>query len=404
MPLKIQKILSQTARNTHASPIREMLALTQKPNITSFAGGLPAPESFPNKKMAVSLMQQAYNLYGSIIFQYAPTEGFPPFVDQVKKRLIAEGFKGITENSILVTSGSQQALLLIAEALINPGDIIITESPTYLGALQAFNHFRPRYITVKTSLQTGIDPNHLADTLKEHPKTKIVYLVTDFQNPMGTTLSLQTRDAIADIASKHQNVIFIADSPYKDLRYKGNDVPSLHSIVQQKGGSDNIVELRSFSKIFAPGSRIGYIVCENSELIKYLSWLKQGADLQASTISQALIAVFMREGYLDLTIKQNISLYTPRLEAMAQAMDKSFPSYIHHTSPEGGMFLFTSSSDPNVDMEKLLPEAIDRCKVAYVPGTSFFPEYHMGDRTIGRNTARFNFTNTDPERTRQIDL
>jgi 2-aminoadipate transaminase len=346
--------------------------------MVSLAGGIPAKESFPMDIME-ELFTRVIRRYGSSAFQYDLTEGFPPLREALVPFLAERGIHTEAKN-ILVTTGSQGVLDGIAKILISPGDGIAVEAPTYLGAIQAFNPYEPRYARMETD-EEGVIPESLEDVLKRE-EVKFVYLVPTFQNPTGKTISLKRREKIAQIIYRH-NALLVEDDPYSMLRYRGEPLPPIYTFAPE-----NTLYISTLSKVFAPGLRIGFFLAP-PPLNRWLVLAKQGVDLHTSTLNQALAAEYIAGGYLHGQVPKIVSLYAPRQQAMLEAMEKYFPSTFTWTKPEGGMFIW-AEGPKDLDLEQVYYRAIER-NVAYVPGKFFFTEPGEGISTI-----RLNFTCSEP--------
>lgn len=370
--------------NIRASEIRELLKLTQQPNIISFAGGMPAPESFPIeefKKISKEVLENA----GALAMQYGPTEGYLPLREAIAKRMAKVKVDAKAEN-ILVTSGSQQGLDFAAKVLINPGDIIVCESPTYLGAINAFKAYEPKFIEVSTD-EAGMDMEELEEVLKNNDNVKFIYVIPDFQNPSGKTWSVERRKQLVELANKY-NVVIIEDNPYGELRFEGEILPS----VKHFDTEGRVAFLGTFSKILSPGFRLGWVVADEELLSKFIL-VKQGADLQSSTISQVEVAKFLELYDLDEHIQKIIDLYRHRRDVMMKAIEEEFPKEVKYTYPEGGLFTWIVLPE-YMNARELAVKALEY-NVAYVPGGSFFP--NGGNE----NTARLNYSNMNDEKIRE---
>jgi 2-aminoadipate transaminase len=372
--------LAHRTRRMGASAIREILKVVARPGMISLAGGIPAPASFP---MAIirEVTETVLEKYGQHAFQYDPTEGFFPLREALVDYLAEKGMP-TTAKHILIASGSQGVLDGLGKILIGPGDRVAVEAPTYLGALQAFSPYGPRYLQIDTD-DEGMQPEALEAALSRHT-VKFIYLVPTFQNPTGRTLPLHRRRAIADIIQRF-DVLLVEDDPYGDLRYRGTPVPAIKTLAP-----DHVVYISTLSKVFAPGLRMGF--CLAPKLIRH--WLvlaKQGVDLHTSTFNQALAAEYLTGGHLKRHLPRIIALYGPRQQAMLDAMDRFFPPSFFWTRPEGGMFIWARGL-PGMDMAAINEKAVAR-DTAFVPGTYFFAR--SGE---GRETLRLNYTMAD-ERT-----
>jgi len=372
--MDIKCLLAERALTMKASAIREILKLVNRPGMVSLAGGIPAPASFP-LDVIPTLLEQALSKYGSYALQYDLTEGFLPLRESLSPYLSKKGIN-VGADRICIATGSQGALDALGKVLLDPDDLVAVENPTYLGAMQAFNPYGPRYVGVDTD-DEGIIPAALEEVLKNNA-IKFVYLVPTFQNPTGRTLSLERRPLIAEILRRY-DVLAIEDDPYSELRYCGDALPSLWSFAPER-----VVYLGTFSKIFAPGLRLGFYVAP-PDLQTYLLRAKQGVDLHSSTLSQALAAEYLSGGYLDRQLPKIIELYRPRQEAMLGALADHFPRDFSWSKPDGGMFIWVDGPE-GLNTEELYKKAIDE-NVAFVPGRFF---YFRDDQ--GQNTMRLNFT------------
>lgn len=375
----------QYAQRTQAmtsSIIRDLLKLTQQPDVISFAGGLPAPELFPIREFKEAC---AYILEhdGARALQYGPTDGYAPLKEFLVEKMQKYGVPAEMEN-VLITNGSQQALDLIGKVFINRGDVIVTEAPTYLGALQAWNLFGPRYVTVPSD-DDGMQVDKLEEVLKRE-KVKFIYILPNFHNPAGVTLSEERRYRLVEIAGKY-GVPIVEDDPYGELRFEGRDLVPI--IVLHK---ENVIYLSTFSKTLAPGIRIGWVTAPG-RVIDRLIMAKQAADLHTSTFVQMVANDICQRGILKRHVQIIRKVYKERRDVMLAAMEEFFPAGVTWTRPQGGMFLWVRLPE-KVDAAKLLRVALEE-KVAFVPGAAFFPNGG------GHNTMRLNFSNASPEMIRE---
>ena len=358
--------------------IREILKVVSQPGMVSLAGGIPAPESFP---MAIlrELSAAVEQKYGSSAFQYDATEGFGPLREALVEHLAAKGV-ATTAHGVLISSGSQGVLDAMGKVFIDRGDVVAVEAPTYLGALQAFNPYEPRYVQMATD-DDGVILESMAEVLRAHA-VKFIYLTPTFQNPTGRTLSLARRKAVAHIIQE-QNALLVEDDPYSDLRYRGDALPPIKAFAP-----DHVVYTSTLSKIFAPGLRIGF--CVAPPLVRqWLVVVKQGVDLHTSTYNQALAAEYLSGGYLRRHLPTIIDLYRPRQTALLGALDRHLPDGFTWSQPEGGMFIWLEGP-AGLDAETVYWRAVER-KTAFVPGKFFFAQ--PGE---GLPTMRLNFTMADP--------
>lgn len=371
-----------------SSVIRELLKLTEQPDIISFAGGLPAPEVFPVKEFREAC-NYVLDHFGAQALQYSTTEGYLPLREMIARHAGRYSVE-VTADNILITSGSQQALDFIGRLFINRGDYIVVESPTYLGALQAWNAYGAQYISVRTD-EDGMIVDELEAALRVGPK--FIYILPNFQNPSGSTLSLERRRKLVELADKY-GVPIVEDDPYGQLRYEGDHLPSVVYLDSKfrgpNGGhySGNVIYLSTFSKLLAPGLRLAWVVAP-PEVIRKLVMAKQAADLHTSSINQFVAFEVAKGGFLDEHVKVIRATYKERRDTMLEMMDEMFPPEVHWTKPHGGMFLWGVLPE-GMDAADVLKVALER-KVAFVPGTAFHPNGG------GVNTMRLNFSFSRPE-------
>ena len=349
--------------NVKASEIRELLALTAKPEIISFAGGLPAPELFPVEQMDAAI-EAVMKENGRAALQYGTTEGLPRLRQQIADRLAAKNNIHTDIANIIPTAGSQQGLDFAARLFVNPGDVVIMESPSYLGAINAFIQSQPNFVEIPTD-EDGMIMEELDRVLAETPNVKMIYVIPDFQNPSGRTWPLERRRKFMEIINKYE-IPVLEDNPYGELRYEGEYLPALKSM-DTKG---LVIYLGTFSKILAPGLRLGWIVA-NDEYIRKFNLIAQGAVLQTSTFSIAAVSKFIDMYDLDAHVEKIRQVYKHRCALMVEAMDKYFPKEVSFTRPNGGLFTWAELPD-YIDTKEMATQALEQ-KVAYVPGASFFP-------------------------------
>ncbi|MCX8129065.1 MAG: PLP-dependent aminotransferase family protein [Clostridia bacterium] len=368
--------------NIRASEIRELLKITENPEIISFAGGLPAPELFPTEELAAISVKVLLE-EGQKALQYSTTEGYIPLRKKIAGRMNRIFKTSVSSDEILITNGSQQALDMIGKAFIDEGDAIFCESPSYMGALNAFRAYGPKFVEVPTDSQ-GMLPEELDRALSANPCKKLIYVIPDFQNPTGRTWSVERREALAVLAEKHK-VIVVEDNPYGELSFDGKIQPSVKSM--DKNGK--VIYLGTFSKTFCPGMRIGWAAAE-ARIIEKLALVKQGADLHTSTISQIQLNRYLEEYNLDERILKLREVYKLRRDTIVEAMEKYFPSYAKFNRPGGG--LFTWAELPECINSRALLKRSLITGVAFVPGGSFFPCIPK------ENTMRINYSNMPEER------
>ncbi len=375
--------ISTATRSMKRSVIRELLKLVEKPEIISFAGGLPAPNTFPVDELK-EIVSSSLSKYGNIMLQYGATEG-----DARLKRLLLKRFmekttvKGLDEKNILIVSASQQALDMVGKLFIDRDDLIVVENPSYLGGLSAFRAYGAKMIGVDLE-DDGINIEQFEEKInkiyKSGKKIKFFYTIPDFQNPAGVCTSLEKRKKIIEIANKYDFMI-IEDAPYKELRYEKQDLPYLYELDY----SGRVIGLFTFSKIYCPGLRLGWIIA-HSTVIDKLVIIKQAVDLCTAPFNQIITAEYMERGLLEDRISKNIQLYSKRRDLMLDAFDKYFPKNkgIKWTKPEGGLFLWVTLPE-YANADELFYEVIKN-NVAYVIGSAFYgdkPKY---------NSFRMNFS------------
>ena len=382
----------QFARRTSvikSSTIRELLKVTQRPEIISFAGGLPAPELFPAQRLQ-EVCNRVLTEKSSAALQYGATEGYTPLRQMIADKLAG---MGATIENVIITAGSQQALDLVGKLLIDAGDRVLVEAPTYLGALQAFTVYGARYASVPID-EDGLRTDLVEGVLQSHPK--FMYVLPNFQNPAGVTLSEGRRHQLV-LLSDVYHVPIVEDDPYGELRYEGEALPSLATIDHENNRSAdnpfaNVIHLGTFSKTLAPGLRLGWIVAA-PEVISKLVQLKQGADLHTSTFTQVVAYEVARDGFLEQHMERTRSVYRERRDVMVEALAEFVPAEVTWTRPSGGLFLWVTLPE-GVNAKDLFEIAL-RENVAFVPGDPFFAN---GDH--GRH-LRLNFSNADTEHIRE---
>jgi 2-aminoadipate transaminase len=354
----------------------------------SFGGGFPAPDVFPVdefKKACISVLENK----GPEVLQYGSTDGYVPLREMVSRYNIRSGMH-IDISNILITSGSQQALDLLGKIFINRGDRILVESPTYLGALQAWNAYGAEYITVPVD-EYGMRTDLLEEALRTGPK--FIYVLPNFQNPTGTTMPLERRMKLIELADRY-GVPIIEDDPYGQLRYEGEDIASveiLDSRVREQNGTytGNVIYLSTFSKILAPGIRLAWVVAPDT-VIRKLALAKQGTDLNTSMFNQIVAHEVGQHGFIDRHVLVMREVYKERRNAMLDSLEEHMPEGVKWTHPEGGLFLWMTLPE-NLNSTEMLPGVIEE-NVAYVPGEFFHPD------CSGKNTIRLNFSFCSPEK------
>lgn len=374
--------LARRMEDLRASDIREMLKFTQSPDVISFAGGLPAPECFPVeelKEVSLRLLERS----GRQAMQYSTTEGHLPLRRWIAARMRQRDGAAVTPEQILITSGSQQGLDLSGKLFLDEGDVVFCESPTYLAAISALQAFRPCFVAVPTD-DDGMIIEELEQRLQANPRAKLIYVIPDFQNPTGRSWSLERRRHFMEVVGQFR-VPVIEDCPYVELRFEGEGMPSLKSL--DRDGL--VVALGTFSKIFCPGMRIGWLAAVPHLFDKYVI-LKQSADLHTSTVSQMQIASYLDTHDIDANITRIREVYRRRRDVMVAALERELPEGVRFTRPKGGLFLWVELPR-NLSARDLLVRCIER-DVVFVPGGSFFPNGG------GEHTFRLNFSNMPEDR------
>jgi 2-aminoadipate transaminase len=381
-------------KGIRSSAIRELLKITEKPGVISFAGGLPSPDAFPIQRFEEAchrvLAQQAARA-----LQYSATEGYEPLRELIANNMARYGIEARVEN-VMMTSGSQQALDLIGKLFVNRGDRILVEAPTYLGALQAFNAYGADYVSVPID-EDGLRTDQIEKPLRSSPK--FMYVLPNFQNPAGTTLSEGRRHELVLMADRY-GIPIVEDDPYGQLRYEGKHIPPLVVIDRENLRRDdgyslgNVIYLSTFSKTLAPGLRLGWIVAP-PEIITKLVQLKQATDLHTATFNQFVAYEVARDRFLDQHVKFIRQLYRERRDVMLEALEDYFPAEVTWTRPYGGLFLWVTLPG-NLDMQEILQSAIQQ-NVAFVPGDAFYAHPEVESR----QHMRLNFSSATSQQIRE---
>jgi len=385
---------SLRARESKSSTIRELLKIIERPGLISFAGGLPAAEVFPVQRFQEACQKVLAANAGSAL-QYGATEGYEPLREMIARHMARYAVLATVEN-VLITSGSQQALDLIGKLLINSGDRVLVEAPTYLGALQAFNGYGAQYLSVAID-DDGLRTELLEASLRRGPK--FMYILPNFQNPAGVTLSEKRRHQLIGLADKY-GIPIVEDDPYGQLRYEGEHLQPLVVLDRENLRRDNgfsignVIYLSTFSKTLAPGLRLGWIVAP-AQIISKLVQLKQAADLHTSTFGQCIAFEVARGGFLDQHVKLIRGVYRERRDVMLQALEEFFPPEVTWTRPQGGLFLWVTLPE-GMDSQALFQSALAE-NVAFVPGDSFY----AGNGPESCRHLRLNFSHPNPEQIRE---
>ncbi len=365
-----------------ASEIRELLKLTENPEIISFAGGTPCPDLFPVQEIS-EVTCKVLEECGKQALQYSTTEGFPPLRQKIAQRLNSKFQTNFTLDNILITSGSQQGIDLAGKIFLNENDVVLCEKPMYLAAINAFKAYMPKFVEVPTD-ENGMIPEKLEQILRGTQNVKLMYIVPDFQNPTGISWSLQRRRQFMDIVNQY-DIAVLEDNPYGELIYEGKILPSVQSM-DKKG---QVICLGTFSKTLCPGLRIGWVGAESNILEKFVL-VKQSADLHSSSLSQRKIAKYLETYDFDANIAKIRSSYKKRRDIMIRTMEKEFPSTIKFTHPKGGLFTWVELPE-GINARDVLVKSLEH-RVAFVPGGAFYPNGSM------ENTMRLNFSTMPEER------
>lgn len=362
------------------SPVREIFKKVDLNAIYSFAGGYPSAETFPMEEIR-NTMSEVIDKYGSKAFQYGATQGVPELREEVAKRC------GVTVDRVQITSSSQQGIDVCTRVLVNPGDVILTSSPSYLGALQSFRSYRADIRGVKHNADLEAFQQSYEDVIaqvrEEGKQIKFLYMIPDFQNPSGESLTLDERKMLVALAQKYDFLI-VEDSPYRELRYEGEHIPTMYSL-----DPDRVIHLGSFSKIFAPGFRLGWAIA-HPEILDKIYVCKQSLDLCPPIFDQYVAAEFLASGRLDQNLLKSIELYKGKRDLLLGLLEEYMPEGVSWTHPEGGLFLFLTMPEC-FDAVKFYDKALD-AGVAYVAGEFFHPD------GSGKNTMRMNFSFMSPEK------
>ena len=361
------------------SAIREIFKVLARPNMISFAGGNPSLDALPDAACA-EIASDVLKNDGNRILQYGATEGYPPFLESLIEYLNKTYAFKADKSTVLPTTGSTAGMELVCKAMLNPGDTVLVESPTFLGNMQTLNLYQANLVPIASD-DEGVIPEEVEKAAKEH-HPKLFYVIPNFQNPSGRTLSLERRKAIAQLAKKY-GFLVLEDDPYRDLRYEGEHLPTIKEFDED----GYVVYMGSFSKIVSPGLRVGYLVAQQ-DILRKCAIGKQGTDLHTPNLNQAIVDQFLRRDMLAPHIQSILPGYRVKMEAMLKELE-TFPEGTRYTKPEGGLFLFVEMPE-TFNATELFDKAVEN-GVAYVPGTFFYPDggHH--------NTLRLNFSNSTLE-------
>jgi 2-aminoadipate transaminase len=398
MTTQWEALLSEGGRNLRGSAVRELFKVVQKPGMISFGGGMPAPESFPCQDVARACVK-VLREQGPTALQYGQTEGYNPLRDYLAETTMAGLGLFARRENILITTGGLQVADLVPKVLLDPGQPIVVEDPTFLGALASFSPYRPRYLTIPLDAH-GMQVDRLEEVLAHEHGVKFIYVIPNFHNPAGCTLSLERRQKLVALADSH-GVPLLEDDPYAQLRYSGEPLPALVTLDQQREGrpaddeayqAGNVLYTGSFSKILSPGMRLGWVVGP-APIIATLCRAKQGTDLHTSLLVQMIAYELCQEGFFPGHIASIREMYHRRRDLMLELMQEHFPPEATWTVPDGGLFLWVRLPQ-GCDSQEILVDAVEE-GVAFVPGRGF---YATGG---GENTMRLNFSNANEEQLQQ---
>jgi DNA-binding transcriptional MocR family regulator len=357
--------------------IGELLALGADPGIISFGGGYPDPALFPARELEAAFAE-VIRAPGGLSMQYAPSDGLPRLREQVADLMVADGTP-CTPDDVLILQGSQQGFDFAAKMLVDPGDAVVTEDPTFLGARIAFDPMQPVYAPVPMDAD-GMRMDALEEVLSTTPRVRLIYTIPEFQNPTGVTLSLERRRRLIELANRH-DVVVLEDTPYRQIRFSGETLPTLKSLDTE----GRVIHLGSFSKVLVPGLRLGWAVASPA-LLRPMKLLKVAADTQTSTLNMAAASLYLDRHDLGAHVETLRAAYRRKKEVMLDAIRRHFPQEVTVTDPEGGLFTwatFAAGFDATAFMRDV---ALPQARVAYVPGGSFFPVVERP------NHARFNYS------------
>ncbi|MCP4895724.1 MAG: PLP-dependent aminotransferase family protein [bacterium] len=372
----MERRLATRMQDLQTSDIREILKVAVSSSMISLAGGLPTPEVFPVDELA-DITREVLELDGPAALQYSTTEGDAELRQAIADRMARVLSIKANADEVLITSGSQQGLDLLGKAFLDKDDAVLCESPTYLGALSAFQAYQPKFVQIPTD-DEGMRLEHLAERLADTPRVKLIYVVPDFQNPTGRCWSLERRQGLLDLARRHDAIV-VEDCPYAEIRFEGEPIPPLKSLDLD----DRVIFLGTFSKIFCPGMRLGWTIARR-EILEKLVLVKQGADLHTATLTQRQVFRFMTRYGFRAIIEQVRDIYRRRRDVMVQTLDQELPPGTRRTHPCGGLFVWLELP-PEIDARIVLKKCLE-VDVAFVPGGGFFPN---GGH---ENTIRLNFS------------
>jgi 2-aminoadipate transaminase len=379
-PNTIDWTFSQRAQQLQGSVIREILKVTMRPEVISFAGGLPSPETFPVERMKAAF-DTVLSRNGKVALQYGPTDGYAPLREFLAHSL-STADATISPEQIMMVSGSQQALDLVGKVLIDEGSKVLVETPSYLGALQAFSVYQPEFVSVDMD-DSGLVP---ASVAQKGAGARLLYALPNFQNPTGRTLSIERRFELVQTCAR-MGIPLIEDNPYGDLCYSGEPLPKMLNM-----NPDGVIYMGSFSKVLTPGIRLGYVVAPKP-LVRKLEQAKQAADLHTATLTQMVVYEVIKDGFLAEHIPTIRQFYAKQCQVMLDALSRYFPPSVTWTTPLGGMFIWVTLPS-YIDSKELLDAAVAQ-NIAFVPGAPFYAN------DPAQNTMRLSFVTVSPERINQ---
>lgn len=381
----LQEFYSASARVMSRSLIRELLKLTRRGGIISFAGGLPDPATFPVQELK-AITAHIFDRDAGLALQYGPTEGDHRLRDELVRWMAKDGIR-CTRDQVLITIGSQQGLDIIGRVFLDPGDVVIVELPSYMAALQVFRSYRAQMTGVAQDdegMRVDLLEQTLADLRQQGRRPKLIYVVPDFQNPSGVSMTRERRVRLLELAREYRTLV-VEDSPYRELRYEGAAPPPVAALEAE----GRVIYLSTFSKTLCPGLRVAWMAASD-ELIRQFVTAKQGMDLCCPAFTQAIAAEFCAEGHIYTRIPAIIDLYRRKRDVMLRALEREMPDGVTWTRPQGGLFVWVRLPE-GMDTEQLLPVAVEEEGVAYVAGSGFHADGG------GRNAMRLNFSFPSPE-------
>jgi 2-aminoadipate transaminase len=377
--MNLENMFSNRIRDLGPSPIRELLKVARKPGIISLAGGNPAPTTFPHKELERSFLSVMEKDWMKIL-QYSPTEGVDELLNQVCQISRDSGIECKPED-ILITTGSQQGMDLVCKAFLNPGDEVLVELPSYPGGIHTLNTYEAKLTGIPVD-NNGMRVDVLEEVLEDRKKSgvmpKLIYIIPTFQNPSGVTLPEERRKEIVSLAEKY-DVLVIEDDPYTSLRYEGEDIKPIKAFDK----NEYVIYMSSFSKIFCPGVRVAWVIAKK-EILRKMTIGKQGADLHTSSLNQAIIAEYCKNGHLKPHIEEILPFYRQKRDVMLESLEKYFSDKAKWTKPEGGFFIWLTLNDETLNARDLFTQAVDK-GVVYVPGESFCVDHS------NKNSLRLSF-------------